>query len=143
MKECPVCRAPLFGNPSQCEICETPLSGRTISTTPWAFVFTFLCPGLGHLWRGHWLPGLIAGFFSLVFALVGYGVLTTQTGALVPYLILGGSWLVWVGFWIWEIRPRRRKFVSFSSVTSIVIGLLLLINLSLFINIVMLTLERT
>lgn len=139
MTECPVCRAPLFGRPDTCDECLSPLSGQSAIPTGWARLFTLLFPGVGHLWRNYLLSGIVASFLSFLALVVGIQIFQVSD-PLIFSLVFGIYWVLWIVFWSWHIRDRRRRYVEFHTVTTIIIGLLLLINFSIFINLILLTL---
>mgnify|MGYP006431441813 CR=1 FL=1 len=139
MTECPVCRAPLFGRPDTCDECLSPLSAQSDIPTGWARLFTLLFPGVGHLWRFYLLSGMIASFLSLLGLIVGIQVFQVSD-PLIFSLVFGIIWVLWIVFWSWHIRDRRRRYVTIRTVAGTVIGLLLLVNFSMLINLILLSL---
>jgi len=139
VKECPVCRAPLFGRPDTCDQCLTPLSGQSAIPTGWARIFTLLLPGVGHLWRNYLLSGITASFLSLLGLVIGIQVWKVSD-PLIFSLVFGIIWILWIVFWSWHIRDCRRRFLPYRTVAVTLIGLLLLINFGMFINLGLLAL---
>jgi hypothetical protein len=129
MNECPVCRAPLFGDPERCDECGTPIYSLVFSNTSWARILTLMLPGLGHLWLGRLWYGVVVSFFSclslsILFQLTTEGYVFVR--AIAGWVLF---WIPWVGGWFYHVKRCRRRFVGAESLATTVTLLLIVGNI--------------
>ncbi|MFB6355609.1 MAG: hypothetical protein ABEJ65_03735 [bacterium] len=129
MRECPVCRATIFGRPDKCSTCNTPLERLSGLRVRWSKRLTPFLPGLGHLWLGYLVQSTLALFGTSVALFVLIDGLKRNAFGVKEYLIWSGFWLIWVLFWSWNISYKPRKFVSARQIYQYLFGMLLVVNI--------------
>lgn len=138
MNECPVCRSPLFGRPDQCDECGSPLSRSIYSSSFLARLMTLFFPGVGHLWLGRLITGVIVSFFSALSVIVLFQMMADEFQFLrrVAFWVL--FWIPWVAGWYWQVKDLRRRFVEAEQVVTTLTILLILSNFTVLITTVLL-----
>jgi hypothetical protein len=94
-RTCPLCNTPLdHNNPNECPRCDWTLGYRRRKAAPLgggkfrdvAAVVLSLVPGLGHIYKGHVLTGLLLVFGAVAWAFAG-ALAATETMGLALFLL--------------------------------------------------------
>lgn len=136
MKNCPVCRSVIIGQPTSCEDCGTPLKRQHNESIQWGNYFALFLPGISHLWNGWLIRGVLALFGSST-AILWLYLHINNLELLNPYSL--GKVIIWVIFWLFWSFFWHRNVLSLTShrasagrIISIIVGLLFVANALMF-----------